>query len=341
MEIAILGLKQSGKSTLFRIMTGVNSSEVYGDPAVKGIAKIPDDRFIRLVEIFKPEKITPAAVPFIDVSVTGEKGWDSIRQTVSGADSILHIVDCFSTSDVSLMKKRYNDLEAELILSDLIIVERRLERFAKLSANTLRPDEAIQIKVMPLLKEHLESGKPLRDLELSGNESEALKNFAFWSLRPELVVLNIAEGMKDPSDEFKECTKSPVLAICCRIEAEIATLPEGERKEFLDSLGIITPAFQTIVQTAFAQLQRIYYFTVGEDEVRAWVIRKGSTAPQAAAAIHKDFERGFIKAEVVSYNDFIASGGTLAGAKSAGKLRLEGKDYIVQNGDIISFRFNV
>jgi GTP-binding protein YchF len=341
MEIAVLGLKQSGKSTLFQIMTGINSAEVYGESTVPGVAKVPDARFDRLVNIFKPAKVTPASIPFTDVNVQGEKGWDEIRGAISRVDSILHIVDCFTASDTAEMIKRYKMLEAELIISDLLIIERRIERLAKIPANTLKPDEAIQLKILPNLKDHLEEGKPLRELKLAADELHAVKNFSFWSQRPELVVLNISEDMDDPSAEFSACTKSPVTAICGSIEVEIAQLDEAERNEFLESLGIETPAFEKIVQTAFHQLGRIYYFTVGEDEVRAWIVNEGATAPQAAAVIHKDFERGFIKAEVVGYDDFIACGETLANAKSAGKQRLEGKEYIVKDGDIISFRFNV
>ncbi len=341
MEMAILGLKQSGKSTLFQIMTGVNSREIYGEPVVQGIAKIPDDRFNRLVEIFKPAKVTPATIPFVDVTVSGEKGWEAIRQTISGVDGIIHVVDCFTTTDISDMVKRYKTLEEELILSDLIIVERRIEKLSKLPANALRLEEERQLKIMPALKAQLEAGKPLRDLDLLSDEKEAIKNFTFWSIRPELIVLNVADGMNDPVCDFQGCTRSPVLTICCQVEGEIAELPEEDRGEFLSSHGIETPAFESIIRKAFSELKRIYYFTVGEDEVRAWVIKKDSTAPRAAAAIHEDFERGFIKAEVVGYDDFMTSGESLAGAKSAGKQRLEGKEYIVQDGDIISFRFNV
>ena len=155
--------------------------------------------------------------------------------------------------------------------------------------------------------------------------------------------MNIAEGATDPSGEFQKSSgiDEPVLSICCQVELEIAGLSKEDQVGFLESMGIEKPAFERIIRTAFAKLQRIYYFTVGEDEVRAWVIKDGSTAPRAAAAIHKDFERGFIKAEVVGYDDFVASGDTLPGAKAAGKMRLEGKEYIVRDGDIISFRFNV
>lgn len=341
MEIAILGLPRSGKSTLFQIMTGIKSREMFGEKCVRGIAKVPDVRFDRLVEIFQPEKITPAVVPFVDVNAMTEKEWDSVRQQISSADSILHIVDAFSTDDLPEIVGRYRKLEEELIFSDLVVVDRRIERLSKLPQKTLKGDDLIHIKLMPELKKHLEGGTPLRGLDLSNEEINAIKNFSFWSLRPELIILNVAEGMSGKREAFFEATKTPVLEICCEIESEIASLPPEDQKEFLDSHGIQTPAFEHIIQTAFSQLERIYYFTVGKDEVRAWVIKKSSTAPQAAAAIHKDFERGFIKAEIVSYDEFMNAGGSLNNAKSRGKMRLEGKEYIVLDGDIISFRFNV
>lgn len=336
MEIAILGLPQSGKSTLFQIMTGLNSKEIYGETQVVGVAKVPDERFDKLVEIFKPAKSTPATIPFVDVCVAGEKGLDTIRQKLSSVDGIIHIVDCFTIGSITEISKRYKQLEDELILSDLIIVERNIERAAKTPNNPLS-------KTLLNLKKHLESGAALREFSFTKEEFTALKNYSFWSLKPALIVLNTAEGKGDLAGEFKKSTgvKSHVLSICCQIELEISAMPAEDQKSFLESLGIKTPAFHAVIQSAFAQLERIYYFTVGEDEVKAWVIKKNSTAPQAAAAIHKDFERGFIKAEVVSYNDFILAGGDMTNVKSAGKLRLEGKEYIVKDGDIISFRFNV
>lgn len=342
MEIAIVGGAQSGKSTLFQIMTGVKSADMFGEQTVVGIASVPDKRFTQLVDIFKPAKVTPATVPFVDVNAFGEEGWEALRPKIATADAFLHVVDCFSTDDVSEMVKRYKSLEDEFIISDLGIVEKKMERLAKLPQNALGPDEITHQKIMPAIKAHLEGGKPLRELALSPSDADSLRGFAFWSQRPELVVLNIPEGSRDFAGEFrKKAQVSSSIPICCLVESEIAMLPAEERREFLDSMGIETPAFETIIRESFSRLGRICYFTVGEDEVRAWVIKKDSTAPKAAAAIHKDFERGFIKAEVVSYEDFMHSGRSLASAKSSGKLRLEGKEYIVQDGDIISFRFAV
>ena len=342
MEIGIIGLAQSGKSTLFQIMTGINSAEIYNEKLVKGIAKVPDVRFTNLVEIFNPAKVSPAVIPFIDVNVTGDNVWSALRDGLSGADGLLHVIDVFSNSYLDEAIKKYNELNSELILSDLVVVENRIERLKKLQNKNLKPEEIAQIKLLPKAKELLENGKVLRELELSNDEQFALKGFSFWTLKPELVVLNAGEQATDLVKEFSgRFPKTHVIEICCQVELEIATLSKDEQKEFLESMGIETPAYEKVIQESFSLLNRMSYFTVGEDEVKAWVISKKSTAPKAAAAIHKDFERGFIKAEVVSYNDFVNNGKSINSAKAAGKLRLEGKEYIVQDGDIISFRFNV
>lgn len=343
MEIGILGLQQSGKSTLFQIMTGVSTTSAYSEPFIKGIAKVPDERFDRLVEIFKPAKVSPAAIPFIDVNTSGEGTWEKIRQALNTVDGVLHIVDGFSTTSIDEMVKRYKKLSDELIFSDLIIVENRLERLAKLPQKSLKSDELNQARIFPKIKELLESGKPVRELKLTEDEYTSIKGFTFWTIRPELIVINTSEGTANITESFssKAGISSPVISICCKVESEIASLPPKDQREFLNAMGIETPAFKKIIQTAFSLMGQICYFTVGEDEVKAWVIPANSTAPKASAAIHKDFERGFIKAEVVSYDDFMACGGTIAAAKSSGKFRLEGKEYIVQDGDIISFRFNV
>ncbi|MBU4484776.1 DUF933 domain-containing protein [bacterium] len=340
MEIAIIGLPQSGKSTLFQIMTGIKSSEVYGETCIKGFSKIPDRRFDKLVEIFKPQKITPASVPFLDISASGEKAWNVVRQEISGVDALIHVVNVFDTKNVDEIIKRYQKLSDEMVFADLMVVENRIGKLNKLPVNALKAEEKIQKDVFPRIKDELEAGKTIRKINLNDSEWSAIKSFAFLTLKPELVVLNISENVAGLEEKFKSLGAT-VIAVCCQTELEISELDTEDRLDFLNDLGISTPAFELVIQSAFALLGRIYYFTVGEDEVRAWVIKKGSTAPRAAAAIHADFERGFIKAEVVSYDDFMNFGKDLGSVKSAGKLRLEGKDYIVQDGDIISFRFNV
>ncbi|HOF05434.1 MAG TPA: DUF933 domain-containing protein [Syntrophales bacterium] len=343
MEMGILGLPQSGKSSLFEIMTGIRSRDVHGENCVRGQASVPDERFDRLVSIFQPAKISPAKAPFVDVHADGEKAWEAVRQTLAGADGLLHVVDGFTAADLQEMVSRWHHLEDELILSDLQVVENRRERLRRVPRKALKPPELLQMELLPRLQDQLEQGRPLRELPLSEDERRALRSFSFWSLRPELVVLNLSEDRLGTTAAFREETglAEHVIGFCGELEAEMAGLSREEQQEFLESLHMSEPAFLRIIRAAFRLLGRITYFTVGEDEVKAWVIPRGVKAPRAAAAIHKDFERGFIKAEVVSYDDFIACGGTLAAAKAAGKLRLEGKEYVVQDGDIISFRFHV
>lgn len=343
MEIGIIGLAQSGRSTLFEIMTGIKSREIFGEETVRGVAAVPDQRFGRLVAIFKPKKVSPAVVPFIDTAVAGDDAMTKLRGALSTADGLLHIIDCFSIANLSEAAARYRKLADELVFADLVVVETRLERLAKYPVASLKGEDVIHSRILPRAKEALEGGKPLRDLKWSDAEIFAMRGFTFWTLKPELIVLNISENSQISAEEFSKLisTSSPSITICCQAEVEIAQLAADERIEFLSAMGIKEPAFERIIRGSFSLLNRICYFTVGEDEVKAWVIPTGSTAPRAAAAIHKDFERGFIKAEVASYEDFVACGESLACAKAAGKLRLEGKEYIVKDGDIISFRFNV
>jgi len=343
MEMGILGLPQSGKSTLFEIMTGVKSGQLHNEAVVRGQASVPDERFDKLVEIYKPAKVSPAKVPFVDVHAVGEHPWEAIRQSLSGTDGILHIVDGFSLPDVQLSLDSYRKLEDELILSDLLIIEKKLERLAKMSKKAISAQDAAQNELLPCLKDCLEAGKPLRAAGLAPAEVVLLRSFSFWTIKPELVVINTAEDSLSFADDFAKTAglAEPVLGICCKIEAELAGLDAADQKEFLSSLGIAEPAFGRIIRAAFSLLGRMSFFTVGEDEVKAWVVPVAIKAPKAAGAIHNDFERGFIKAEVMHYDDFIAHGGSAAQVKAAGRLHLEGKEYIVQDGDIITFRFNV
>lgn len=343
MEIGIPGLPRSGKSTLFEIMTGIKSREMHGENYVRGQATVPDERFDHLVEVFQPAKVSPAKVPFIDVNAVGERAWDSLRQSLSGVDGILHVVDGFSVSGVGESISLYHQLEDEMALSDLMIVENRMERLAKTSKKALSQLDLSQAQLMPKLKEQLEKGKPLRELSLAPEESYSLRSFSFWTIRPELVVINAAEDNLSLVDAFQEqaALSVPVMGICCLTEAELAGLPQAEQKEYLAAIGVEEPAYGRIIRASFSLLGRIVYFTYGPDEVKSWVIPAGTKAPRAASVIHNDFERGFIKAEVVSFEEFKACGSAMSAVKAAGKMRLEGKDYIVRDGDIITFRFNV
>ncbi|MFH2076617.1 MAG: DUF933 domain-containing protein, partial [Pseudomonadota bacterium] len=315
----------------------------HAETCVRGLATVPDARFDRLVEIFRRERVSPAKVPFSDVNAVGEKAWDAVRQSLAGAEGLLHVVDAFTAADVPKILNRYRSLEDELALADLMIVENRLERLAKMAKKPMTPQDLLHLQVLPRLKEQLEAGKPLRELALTEEERHGLRSFSFWTIRPELVVVNTPEENPALADAFlREAGLSvPAIGICCAIEAELMALPPEDRREFLDSLGIAEAAFGRVIRAAFSLLGRIAYFTVGEDEVKAWIIPQGWKAPRAAGVIHNDFERGFIKAEVIGFEEFIACGGTHAGAKAAGKLRLEGKEYVVRDGDIINFRFNV
>jgi GTP-binding protein YchF len=343
MEIGILGLPQSGKSTLFEIMTGVKSRDMHNETCVRGLAIVPDARFEKLAEIFRPAKISPARIPFSDVNAAGEKAWNAVRQSLSGADGLVHVVDAFTAADISEVTNRYRELEEELILADLLIVENRLERLSKMGKKPMTPQDALHTAILPRLKEQLEQGRPIRELSFSEDEKHGLRSFSFWTIRPELVVVNTPEDDPSVGDAFLRELGPDVhgIGICCKIEAELQALSPTEQKDFLQSLGISEPAFGRVIHAAFSLLDRISFFTVGEDEVKAWVIAKGTKAPGAAGVIHDDLERGFIRAEVVGYDEFIACGGSHAGVKAAGKLRLEGKDYVVQDGDIINVRFNV
>ncbi|MBN1546154.1 MAG: redox-regulated ATPase YchF [Syntrophaceae bacterium] len=343
MEIGILGLPQSGKSTLFEIMTGVKSCEMHGEAFVRGISSVPDVRFDRLVQIYKPAKVSPAKVPFIDVNASGEKAWNAIRQNMGNADGFIHIIDGFSTSDLADVAKQYRKLTDDLILADMVMAENRMERIQKVPKKSMKPLELLQLDLMPRIHAHLEQGRVIRELHFNEEEMKSLRSFAFWTIRPELIVINTGEDSQFEAGELSK--KFPpdavIVSISCEVEREIMSLSDQEQQEFLASLNISEPAYQKIIRESFKLLDCISYFTVGEDEVKAWVIPKETKAPQAAGVIHKDFERGFIKAEVVSYDDFMKCGESMGQAKAAGKIRLEGKEYVVQDGDIITFRFNV
>lgn len=343
MEIGILGLPQSGKSSLFEIMTGIRSRDMHGETCVRGQATVPDPRFDRLVAIYEPARVAPARIPFIDVQASGEKMWESLRQTLSGADGILHVLDGFSIPDVAEMLISYQRLTDELILSDLQVVESRLEKLARMAKKALNPQEALQYQLLTDAREKLEAGTAFRQMGISAEEAFLLRGYAFWTIKPELVVLNLSEDNPDAVGKFQELAPQLglVLGICCPLEAELGSLSPMEQREYLAAVGYTEPAFGRIIQAAFSTLGQISFFTVGADEVKSWVIPANTRAPKAAGTIHKDFERGFIKAEVVGYDDFVHCGESLPRAKSLGKVRLEGKEYVVKDGDIITFRFNV
>ncbi len=240
MEMGILGLPQSGKSTLFEIMTGVKSSQSHNEAVVRGQASVPDERFDKLVEIYKPVKVAPAKVPFSDVHAVGEHPWEAIRQNLSGTDGILHVIDGFSLPDISLALDAYRKLEDELVLADLLVIEKKLERLTKMSKKAISPQETAQNDLLPKLKNYLEAGKPLRAAGLTTAEVFTLRSFSFWTIKPELIVVNVAEDNLSFAEAFavEANLPEPVMGICCKIEAELPGWMPPIRKNFCRPWGL-------------------------------------------------------------------------------------------------------
>jgi GTP-binding protein YchF len=361
MKTAIIGLANSGKTTIFNATTGLNL-EVTTFPTISaephtGVVKVPDVRLDRLTEIFKPKKTTQATVEYIDyIGLTkgdleqNRKVFDLIRD----ADAIVHVVRGFEDESIvhpmgSVNPRRDAEtVELEMIFGDLELVDKRLERMAQGLSRGKKPDEAEQ-QLLDKCKETLENETALRDLDFTEEEQLAMRALQFMSIKPQLIVLNVSEekvnsaGTDSATRELQAFFKGRqvrVLNLCGKIEMEIAQLPPDEALAFLEDLGIAEPALNKLIALSYELLGFISFLTSGEDEVRAWTIRKGTNAQKSAGKIHSDIERGFIRAEVVAYADFMAHG-TMAAAREKGLVRLEGKTYEVKDGDIINFRFNV
>ncbi|MBI5212435.1 MAG: redox-regulated ATPase YchF [Nitrospirae bacterium] len=365
MKLAIIGLSNSGKTTVFNALTGQNiETTVYatvsGDPNY-GTVKVPDPRIDKLSEIYNPKKITYASVKYVDYigltkgdAVQNRKVFDLIKDV----DAIVHVVRAFEDDSIAhpmneiAPLKDIETLELELIFGDIELVEKRLERMEEGAKKGKKPNEA-EKKLLLKCKDALEKEIPLRNVSFDDEEQKVMKHLQFVSTKPEVVVLNIGEKdlnteksvnlQKDAEKYFDskgtaETTK--VVTLCGKIEMEIAQMSAEDAKAFLDDLGIREPALNKLINVSYDLLGLISFLTAGEDEVRAWTIKKGVNAHQAAGKIHSDIERGFIRAEIVGYEAFISSG-SMSAAKDKGLLRLEGKTYEVKDGDIINFRFNV
>ena len=360
-KCGIVGLPNVGKSTLFNALTQATiAAENYPfctiDPNV-GVVPLPDPRLDVLAGIVNPQKVLPTTMQFVDIAGLvegaskgeglGNKFLANIRET----DAIAHVVRCFEDDDVVHVSGKVDPLSdievinTELALADLESVEKALEKATK-QARTGDKKILARKELLERLKAHLDEGKPVRAFGATDDELLEMRDLFLLTSKPTTYIANVAEDGFEDNPALEAVQKlaqeegSEVVAVCAAIESEIVQLDEDEKQEFLADLGLEEPGLNRVVRAGYKLLGLETYFTAGEKEVRAWTIPQNATAPQAAGVIHTDFERGFIRAEVVSYDDFVANGGE-QGAKEAGKLRSEGKEYIVKDGDVIHFRFNV
>ncbi len=361
LHCGIVGLPNVGKSTLFNALTKATiAAENYPfctiDPNV-GVVPVPDPRMDKLAEIVNPERVLPTTIEFVDIAglVAGASKGEGLGNQFLGnireTDAIIHVVRCFEDDNVVHVAGKVDprgDIEVintELALADMASVEKALQRAAKASKSGNK-DELAKKTVLEKVAAHLDEGKPVRSIELTEDEEKLIKELCLITIKPVLYVANVQDDgfennpMLDKVSDLAAEEGAQVVAVCAAIEAEIVQLDDDEKQEFLEDLGLEEPGLDRVIRAAYDLLDLSTYFTAGVKEVRAWTIPKGASAPQAAGVIHTDFEKGFIRAEVIAYEDFVAHGGE-QGAKDAGKWRLEGKDYIVQDGDVIHFRFNV
>jgi len=358
MRIGLFGFPMTGKSTLFQILTGVQpSAHAAPGEAQIGMTRVPDPRLTRLSSMYSPKKTTPATIEYLDL-VGMEKGQaakvlplDQLRS----ADALAHVVRAFADEnlphsegsidaarDVALM-------ETEFILADLIVAEKRREKLALQVKKTHTPEDKKELVLFDQVIAALEGETPLRDVEFNADDRHKLRGYTFLSLKPLLVVINAGEsdaGKLDAGaaafglEDVDGKPSTEVVALSAQIEAEIAELDDDDAASFRADLGITEPALDRLIHASYSLLGRISFFTVGDDECRAWTIRRGTVARKAAGSVHSDIERGFIRAELIAYEDLISAGSWNAG-KEKGTLRLEGKEYTMADGDVVNFRFNV
>lgn len=360
-KCGIVGLPNVGKSTLFNALTKAGiAAENFPFCTIEpnsGIVFIPDSRLDVLTGIVGPEKTIPTTVEFTDIAglvagaSKGEGLGNQFLANIRECDAIAHVVRCFEDSNVIHVADQIDPsadidtINTELALADLETVEKTLDRAGRV-AKSGDKDAQKQVAVLEKVKAHLDQALPARTTDLTKEELASLKQMHLLTLKPVMYIANVAEdGFENNPhlDKVREIASSEgaeVVVICNKLESEIAELEDEEKMEFLQDLGMEEPGLDRVIRAGYELLGLQTYFTAGPKEVRAWTVKKGATAPQAAAVIHTDFEKGFIRAEVVGYEDFVDNGGE-NGAKDAGKWRLEGKEYIVKDGDVIHFRFNV
>jgi ribosome-binding ATPase len=352
MQTGIIGLPQVGKTTLFRILTRANIDSKSAQTAHVGVAKVPEPRLLELAKLYNPKKITYANVQFVDLPGVQKERMRESLATLRDVDAIAHVIRVFDDPSVPHAEgtihplRDATNLDLELILSDHDQISKRLERLEKDLKKKKDTLFELEKTVLEKCKAHLEAEKPLRELELTPEERKPIGGFLFLSQRPMLYVLNLGDDEAAEMDKAVEKHKlaalrgrpnTAVVAVCGRLEAELAEMDEKEAAELLASYGLKEPGLHRLIRATYDLMGLIAFFTAGEPEVRAWTIRKGSTAVKAAGEIHSDIEKGFIRAEVVSCENLLAAG-SIAAAKEKAQVRLEGKEYIVQEGDVILFR---
>jgi ribosome-binding ATPase len=355
MKTAIIGLPMTGKTSLFTILTGVTQESRMGSTAVRtGVAKVPDPRVDALAELYQPPKITYATVEYVDAPAISK---ETLRDpaylaSLRVADAFAHVLRVFKDETVphehgSVDPARdFDDVETELVLSDLVVVEKRLDRVDRDRKKTRNPELDSEYALLIRCKEALEANTPLRNLEFTGEDEKRIRGFQFLSQKPMLLVLNLGEEDAGRLHEVEEKYRTGALAgkantavtaVCGKIEAELAELPAAEALEYLSSYGLSEGGLQRIIDATYRLLGLMSFLTAGDTEVRAWTIPIQSTAVKAAGAIHSDFEKKFIRAEVVNWKNLIDLGG-YPGVREKGLLRLEGKEYIVKDGDVLVIR---
>jgi len=381
LTVGIIGLPLAGKTTLFNALTRAGA-QISGYPtstvqANRAVVHVPDTRLDRLAEIFHPRKVVPTTIEFVDVAGLGQATDNTRREGLSAefighirnADALAIVLRCFDNPQAPHPEGSINavrdldDLMAELAITDLATVDKRLDSTARKAKSG---DKKVQEELgfLKRLREHLNEGRPVSELPYNSIEEGILRELFLLTIKPRLYVVNVSEdALADAGDALASAEPIPaatgeiahvlaareraqaegaeIIAVSAKLEAELGELPETEAAEYLEALGLPALGADRVIQAGYKALNLISFLTAGEDEVRAWTVTRGSKAPVAAGKIHTDFEKGFIRAEVVHYDDLMADGGSMKTAREHGHVRLEGKDYVVRDGDIIEFRFNV